>query len=258
MGKIVMIASGKGGTGKTTTAANLGAALAMRDKLTVLVDMDVGLRNLDIALGLESNIVYDLSDVLDGRCSLDEALIKDSRYENLYFLPSPQTRGEADFEYSSTKNLWEQLKSRFEFCIIDSPAGINGGFLYGAICADEAVIVTVPETAAIRDADRAISELEEIGIEEFHLIINRVRPELVDRRVMLNMDECVDILQIPVIGIVPEDDEVIAPANDGFLVVSNPRSSAGGAYRNIALRMCGGETPIMNFGKKHGIFGRRR
>ena len=157
MGKIIIVASGKGGTGKTTVTANIGAALAMRGNLVALVDMDMGCRNLDITLGLESSIVYDIFDVIEENCDLDEALIKDTRYENLYFIPAPQTRDTSSVEDEAVKGIWEKLSSRFDYCLVDAPAGIDGGFLYAAMGADSAILVTMPEVTALRDGDRAIS-----------------------------------------------------------------------------------------------------
>lgn len=257
MGKVIMSASGKGGTGKTTFAANIGAALAMRGKLTVLVDMDMGLRNLDVALGLESSIVYDVSDILDGSCSLDEAIIKDSRYENLYFIPAPQTKDASSVSAEEVKKLWTRLSERFDFCITDAPAGIEGGFKYALSGADEAVIVTVPETAALRDADRVISVIEDCGIEDIKLVINKVRPDMIDRGIMMNIDDCMDILQIPILGIVCDDEQLIVSSLKGELAVSNPDSKAGRAFLNIADRILGNDVPIMDMeNKKRGFVDR--
>lgn len=259
MGKVIMSASGKGGTGKTTFAANLGAALAMRGKLTVLVDMDMGLRNLDVALGLESSIVYDVSDILDGSCSLDEAVIKDSRYENLYFIPSPQTKDASSVSADEAEKLWKRLSERFDFCIIDAPAGLEGGFKYALNGADEAVIVTVPETAALRDADRVISVIEESGIEDIKLVLNKIRPDMMERGIMMNIDDCMDILQIPILGIVCDDEQLTISSLKGELAVSNQDSKAGMAFLNIADRILGKDVPIMNMeNKKQGFFERLR
>lgn len=254
MGKSIMVASGKGGTGKTTFSANLGAALAMQDKLVVLVDMDMGLRNLDVALGLESSIVYDVSDIADGSCTIDEALIKDNRYENLYFIASPQTRDASCTDADKMTALWERLSERFDYCIIDSPAGIEGGFKYAMSGADEAIIVTVPETAALRDADRVISVLEEAEIEDIRLVINKVRPDMIERGIMMNIDECIDILQIPVLGIVCDDEKLVAASLQGNLAVSEENSMAGMAFKNIALRILGENVPIMDMESKKLTF----
>lgn len=257
MGKVIMSASGKGGTGKTTFAANIGAALAMRGKLTVLVDMDMGLRNLDVALGLESSIVYDVSDVLDGSCSLDEALIKDNRYENLYFIPAPQTKDASSVSAEKVEELWKRLSERFDFCIADAPAGLEGGFKYALSGADEAVIVTVPETAALRDADRVISVMEDFGTENIRLVLNRIRPDMIERGIMMNIDDCMDILQIPILGIVCEDEQLTISALKGEMAVSNPNSKAGKAFLNIADRILGNDVPIMDMeNKKAGFFER--
>lgn len=256
MGKIIIIASGKGGTGKTTATANLGAALAQRGHLTAVVDMDMGLRNLDIILGLESEIVFDISDVIDGTCTLDEAIIKDKDYENLYFIPSPQTRGVSFINDDSVKAVWEQIKSRFEYCIVDVPAGVDGGFLYAAMSADSAIIVTMPELTALRDADRAVSVLEDMGIEDIKVIINRIRPDMIDRGIMINVDDCVDTLGVPVAGLVPDDEELLISALKGELAVSNEQSKAGTAFKNIAARLDGVNVPIMDLEEKKSFWKR--
>lgn len=250
MGKVIMVASGKGGTGKTTAAANLGAAISARGKLTVLVDFDMGLRNLDVALGLESEIVYDFLDLLEGRCTLDDVLIRDTRYENLYFIAAPQTRPPSDLDEEKAEEFWQLIKNRFDYCIADSPAGISGGFLYAVHGADQAVIVTLPEVTALRDADRVISVLEERGIEDIRLVVNRVRPDLIEKKIMPNMDECLDMLSVPMLGIVIDDNELIRSALSGELAVSNPMSEAGQAFNNIAARICGEIVPVMEFRKK--------
>ena len=256
MGKIIIIASGKGGTGKTTTTANLGAALAQRGHITAVVDMDMGLRNLDIILGLESEIVFDISDVIDGTCMLDEAIIKDKDFENLYFIPAPQTRGISFINDDSVKEVWEQIKSRFEYCIVDVPAGVDGGFLYAAMSADGAIIVTMPELTALRDADRAVSVLEDMGIEDIKVIINRIRPDMIERGIMINVDDCVDTLGVPVIGLVPDDEELWVSALRGEIAVSNEQSRAGKAFSNIAARLDGVNVPVMDMEEKKGFWKR--
>jgi septum site-determining protein MinD len=256
MGEVIIVASGKGGTGKTTAVANLGAALATAGKLTVLVDMDMGLRNLDVALGLESDIVYDVSDIIDGTCTIDEVLIKDSRYENLYFIPAPQTRDASDLDEEKFSELWENLKNRFDYCIIDAPAGIDGGFKYALTGADRGIIVTLPETAALRDADRVISIFEDNGIEDIRLIINRVRVDMINRGIMMNVDDCMDMLSIPILGIVPDDVELLISGLKGEIAVSNPVSKAGEAFSNVAKRIVGEIVPIMDFEEKEGILKR--
>ena len=222
MGKIIIVASGKGGTGKTTVTANIGAALAMRGNLVALVDMDMGCRNLDITLGLESSIVYDIFDVIEENCDLDEALIKDTRYENLYFIPAPQTRDTSSVEDEAVKGIWEKLSSRFDYCLVDAPAGIDGGFLYAAMGADS--------------------------------VINRVRSDMIDKGIMMNMDDCVDMLGVPVLGIVLDDEELMVAALKGTLAVSAENSRAGQAFLNIAARLMGEEVPIMEFDEKESFF----
>ncbi len=256
MGKIIIVASGKGGTGKTTATANIGAALAMRGYLTVVIDMDMGLRNLDVTLGLESSIVYDISDIIEEGRSLDETLIRDGRYENLYFIPAPQTRRTASFADEDVEKLWESVRARFDYCIVDAPAGVDGGFIYAAMGADSAVIVTTPELTALRDADRAISALEDMNIADIKVIINRVRADMIDRGIMMNMDDCVDMLQVPVLGIIPEDEELMISALRGKLAISNENSKAGKAFLNIAARISGKEAPIMEFEEKDGFLKR--
>ena len=253
MGKVIMVASGKGGTGKTTAVANIGAALAMRGKLVLLADMDMGLRNLDIALGLESEVVYDISDVAAKRCSFDDALLRDGRFENLYFMPATQTRSSGIFDDESIEEIRKLLKNRFDFCIIDAPAGMDDGFDYAAACADEVIIVTTPETTALRDADRAVSILEEKEKTEIRLIINRVRSDLISRGIMRNVDDCVDILSIPVLGIIPDDPELFISSLKGEPAVLNNDSTARQAFLNISGRILGENIPIMDFGEKEGF-----
>ena len=256
MGEVILVASGKGGTGKTTATANIGAALSGSGKLTVLVDMDMGLRNLDVALGLESDIVYDVLDIIDGSCTLDDALIRDSRYENLYFIPAPQTRTLTAYNEDKFKALWDTLRNRFDYCVIDAPAGVDGGFSYAMLGADRGIIVTVPETAALRDADRVISIFEDEGISDVRLIINRVRVDMINQGIMMNIDDCMDILSIPIIGIVPDDTELLVSGLKGEIAVSNPKSAAGMAFLNIAKRIEGQSVPVMDFYIKKGIFRR--
>ncbi|MDD6483127.1 MAG: septum site-determining protein MinD [Clostridiales bacterium] len=256
MGKIVMVASGKGGTGKTTATANIGAALALRGHLTAVIDMDIGLRNLDVALGLESNIVYDVAEAIEGTCSLDDVLIKDTRFENLYFAASPQTRSSIDANEERLREFWDNVRNRFEYCIVDAPAGISGGFSYVIDSADCAVIVTLPETASLRDGDRVISIMEQKGIEDIRMVINRVRPSMIERGIMMDADRCMDMLGVKMLGIVPDDEELIISNLRAELAISNPNSAAGRAFLNIAARLCGEEIPIMDISDKMGFFKR--
>lgn len=251
MGRIVLVASGKGGTGKTSTAANLGTALAESGKLTVLVDMDIGLRNLDIALGLESSIVYDICDAAEGVCSLDDALIKDDKTDNLYLLSSPQTRNTAELNEDKLKQIWERLKNRFDYCIIDAPAGIGEGFFYSLMCADTVLVVVVPEISSLRDADRLITAAEDNGIKDIRLIINRIQPQLIEKGIMMNVDDCADITGIPVIGLVPED--YIPLSLNKKLAVKDEKSKAGRAFKNISGRLAGDNVPVMDFDEEQGF-----
>jgi septum site-determining protein MinD len=277
MGKIIMVASGKGGTGKTTLTANLGAALAQRGKSVVVVDMDMGLRNLDVALGLESSIVYDVADVIEETCTLDDALIKHQSYDSLFFIPAPQTRDASSIMADCRedvegrwRSLWKRLSERFDFCLIDSPAGIEGGFKYALYSAStkedkskdtnaednteiSAVIVTLAEIAALRDADRVIDVLEDKGIEDIRLIINRIRPDMMKKGIMMNIDACVDMLGIPILGIISDDTELISSALRGELAISNYDSLAGTAFSNIAARILGTDVPIMEFTEENKI-----
>ncbi len=261
MGKIIIVASGKGGTGKTTTAANLGAALSMSGHTVALVDMDIGLRNLDIALGLESSIVYDALDAVEERCSFEDVLIKHPQYENLHFIAAPQTRNITDVDIQKLTDFWERVGGRFDYCLIDAPAGIvGGGFDYALKGAQSAIIVTLAELSALRDADRAISVIEDCGIEEIKLVVNRIRPDMIDKGIMMNVDECMDILSIPMLGIVPDDEELISSALKGTLAIENENSMAGKAYLNIAKRICGESIPILKMEKQplHKRFLKRR
>jgi septum site-determining protein MinD len=226
----------------------------MRGKLTVLVDMDMGLRNLDVALGLESSVVYDVSDVIEGSCTLEEALVKDTRYENLFFIPAPQTKDASSLSVEDTSEFWERLSQRFDYCLIDAPAGIDGGFKYGMQGADAAIVVTIPETAALRDADRVISVLEDNGIEDIRLVINKVRPDMIEKGIMMNVDDCVDMLGVPILGIVGDDEQVIVSSLKGQIASVEGNSKAGQAFYNIALRIMGEDVPIMDFDEEHGFF----
>lgn len=250
MGKIIAVASGKGGTGKTTVTANIGAALAKRGRLVVLIDMDMGLRNLDVALGLENDIVYDISDVMEGVCDIDDVLLKDKNTENLYFIPAPQTKNASALAEKDLGDFWEKIKSRFDYCILDCPAGMDGGLQIAAKAADEAIIVTIPEVAAIRDADRVIDVFEK---QDIRLILNRIRPEMMEKGLMMTVDHCMDILSLPLLAIIPEDEELIISTLKNELAISNTASKAGLALINAAARTEGESVPIMDFKSEHGL-----
>lgn len=257
MGKIIVVASGKGGTGKTTFSANIGAALACKGILTVLVDMDIGLRNLDIALGLENSVVYDISDVAGGICSLDDVLMRVPDYENLYFVPSSQMKNASALDAEKITGVLRSLRDRFDYCLIDAPAGIEGGFAYAKSVCDSAVIVTAATLSALRDADRVVSELEENSVGDIKLVINKIRPDLIESGAMMKIDKCADMLRIPVTGLIPDDDRLISLAAAGKLAISDAECVAGKAFMNIADRIMGKAVPVMNIEKKKdGLFKR--
>ncbi len=252
MGEAIVITSGKGGVGKTTTSANIGTALALQGKKVCLVDTDIGLRNLDVVMGLENRIIYDLVDVADGRCRLSQALIKDKRFDELYLLPAAQTKDKDAVKPEQVKKMVDELKADFEYVIIDCPAGIEQGFRNAIAGADKAIVVTTPEHAAVRDADRIIGLLENENIRGAKLIINRVRSTMLKKGEMLDIDEICQVLAIDLIGVVPDDEHVIKAANDGEPTVMNPGSKASIAYRNIARRILGDTVPLMALEDKKG------
>ena len=206
MGEVIVITSGKGGVGKTTTTANLGSALAMRGKKVVLLDTDIGLRNLDVVMGLENRIVYDIVDVIEGKCKLRQALIKDKRFTDLFLLPAAQTRDKDAINEDEMIRLTQRLKEEFDYIIVDCPAGIEQGFKNAIAGADRAIVVTNAEISSIRDADRIIGLLESSNIRNPELIINRIRPEMVKRGEMMDVEDILDLLSIDLIGVVPEDE----------------------------------------------------
>ncbi|NMC54815.1 MAG: septum site-determining protein MinD [Chloroflexi bacterium] len=247
---VITISSGKGGVGKTTTTANLALALAANGKKVVCIDGDIGLRNLDVVMGLENRIVYDLVDVVEGRCRLRQAMIRDKHYEDLFLIPAAQTRDKSSVSPSDMVRLCDELRGEMDFILIDSPAGIERGFRNAVAPADKVLVVTNPEVSAVRDADRIIGlvEAEEKG--PARLIINRLNPNMVKRGDMLNAEDIVELLAIEVIGIVPEDENVIVSTNRGQPIVTNPKSKAGQAFRNIALRLLGQQVPFMDLQEK--------
>lgn len=217
MGEAIVVTSGKGGVGKTTTSANIGTALALLGKKVCLVDTDIGLRNLDVVMGLENRIIYDLCDVAEGRCRLNQALIKDKRFDELYMLPAAQTKDKNAVSPEQVKDIILELKKEFEYVIIDCPAGIEQGFKNAIAGADKAIVVTTPENAAVRDADRIIGLLESSQVESPKLILNRIRPNMVKSGDMLDIEDVLQVLNIDLIGIVPDDEMVIKAANSGSL-----------------------------------------
>jgi septum site-determining protein MinD len=246
MGEVIVITSGKGGVGKTTTAANLGTGLSLLGKKVVLVDTDIGLRNLDVVMGLENRIVYDLVDAVEGTCRLKQALIKDKRFDGLYLLPAAQTRDKNSITPEQMVKLCEDLSEEYDYIIIDCPAGIEQGFKNAIAGADRAVVITTPEVSAVRDADRIIGLLEANEIKNPALIVNRVRPDMVKKGDMMSIEDIIDILAIQLVGVVPDDENIIISTNRGEPAVSEKKSMAGQAYRNITRRILGEDVPFMD------------
>ena len=259
MSEVIVITSGKGGVGKTTTSANIGCGLALAGKKTVLVDSDIGLRNLDVVMGLENRIVYDLVDVVEGTCRLKQALIKDKRYPGLFLLPAAQTRDKNAVSPEQMKKLCENIKDMgFDYIIIDCPAGIEQGFKNAIAGADRAIVVTTPEVSSVRDADRIIGLLEANGLNNPMLIVNRVRYDMVKRGDMMSVDDVKEILSEEVIGIVPDDEDIVVTTNKGEPAVAEGVSKAGMAYRNITSRIMGEEVPFLKLDENEGFFGKLR
>ena len=250
MAEVIVITSGKGGVGKTTTTANIGIGLAEPDRRVMLIDADIGLRNLDVALGLENNVVYDLVDVVSGYCTISQAIISDSKYKNLYMIPAGQTSDKDAVSVEQMKKLCQELKDEYDYILIDCPAGIEQGFKNAIAAADKAIIVTTPDVSAVRDADRIIGLLEENGILEYSLVLNKIRPEIVRVGNMFNVDDVLDSLKITLLGIIPDDTSIIVGAYKNEPVVLNKKSVAGQAYRNISMRITGKNVDLINLDKK--------
>ncbi len=258
MGEVIVVTSGKGGVGKTTTTANLGTGLSLLGKKVVLIDTDIGLRNLDVVMGLENRIVYDLVDVIERNCRLKQALIKDKRFEGLYLLPAAQTRDKSAVNPTQMVKLCEDLKREYDYILIDCPAGIEQGFKNAIAGADQAVVVTTPEVSAVRDADRIIGLLEAHEIKNPRLIVNRVRADMVKRGDMMSIDDIIDILAISLIGVVPDDENIIISTNKGEPAVNDPKSQAGLAYRNITRRVMGEDVPLLDINVPEGILSKMK
>ena len=237
MSKIIVITSGKGGVGKTTTTANIGVGLAMRGNKVALIDTDTGLRNLDLLLGLENRILYDLVDVTSGRVQYKKALVRHKKYENLYLLPTSQIKDKSAINPEQLIKLCEDMKKEFDFIIIDCPAGIEQGFKTSIAAADTAIVVTMPEISAVRDADKIIGELGRADKENVELIVNRIRPQMVEKGDMLDMGDIDEILSIACIGQIPDDEKVVVATNRGEPVITMSDSVAGQAYKNIVARL---------------------
>ena len=251
--RVIVITSGKGGVGKTTTTANIGAALADKGHKVLLIDTDIGLRNLDVVMGLENRIVYDLIDVIEGRCRISQALIKDKRCQNLVLLPAAQIRDKNDVSTEQMKELIFSLKDSFDYILIDCPAGIEQGFKNAIVAADEAIVVTTPEVSATRDADRIIGLLEAAGIKNPRLVINRLRIDMVKDKNMLSVEDILDILAVKLLGVVPDDETVVISTNKGEPLVYKGDSLAAKAFKNIASRIEGTEVPLLDLDVKMSI-----
>ena len=255
MGEVIVVTSGKGGVGKTTTVANIGTGLAMLNKKTVVVDTDIGLRNLDVILGLENRIVYNLVDVINGSCRMKQALIKDRRYPDLFLLPSAQTKDKSAVSPEQMIKLTDELREEFDYVLLDCPAGIEQGFRNAIAGADKAIVVTTPEVSAIRDADRIIGLLEASDLRDIHLIINRLRPDMIARGDMMSVDDVTEILAVNLLGTILDDVQIVIAANQGE-PLSGQKSQAEEEYRNICRRLLGEEVPFVELQQKKGMLKR--
>lgn len=257
MGRAIVITSGKGGVGKTTTTANIGTGLAIMGNKVVVVDTDIGLRNLDVVMGLENRIVYDIVDVVEKTCRLKQGLIRDKRFDGLYLLPAAQTKDKTAVKPEQMIELIKELKEEcFDYIIIDSPAGIEQGFQNSIAGADEAIIVTTPEISAVRDADRVIGLLEAQGLHNPKLIINRIRYDMVKRGDMMNVEDIIDILAVDLLGVIPDDEAIVISTNKGEPVVSEEGPLSAKAFRNICDRILGKEVEFLNLETSEGKFSR--
>ncbi len=254
--RVITVTSGKGGVGKTTTTANLGVALAKNGYKVCLMDTDIGLRNLDVVMGLENRIVFDLVDIVEGKCKLRQAMIKHKQFEDLYLIAAAQTRDKTAVSPSNMVEITNKLREDFDYILIDSPAGIERGFRNALAPADEVLIVTNPEVSAVRDADRVVGLIEAANRGPARLILNRMRAGMVGKGDMLSPKDVTDILSLQIIGIVPDDDAVIPAANRGTPVVLNEKSRAGQAFNNIARRLTGEKVPFVPLENSGGFFSR--
>ncbi len=249
MCEIIVITSGKGGVGKTTTTANIGAALALLGKKVAMIDTDIGLRNLDVIMGVENRIVYDLVDVAENKCPYTKALVRDKRFEGLFLLPAAQSRDKSAVTTTQMKHIVRQMEESFDYILIDCPAGIEQGFENAVAAAQKAIVVAMPEVSSVRDADRIIGLLEKHDIKDNRLVINKLRPKMVRSGSMLSIEDMLDILAVDLLGVVPDDEEIIVAANRGEYVASVNKSLAGQAYRNIAKRLGGEAVELMKLEK---------
>jgi len=254
MGEVYVITSGKGGVGKTTATANIGTGLALLGKKVVLVDTDIGLRNLDVVMGLENRIVYDIVDVVRENCRLRQALIKDKKFDSLCLLPAAQTKDKTAVSEEQMIKLCGELKKEFDFVVVDCPAGIEQGFKNAIAGAEKAIVVTTPEVSAVRDADRIIGLLEAAGLKDPKLVINRIRPQMVKKGDMMSIEDMIDILAIDLLGVVPDDEFIVVSTNKGEPAVLDNNTLAGAAFRNITKRILGEDIPWLNLEPNTGWF----
>src|SRR5690625_3819669 len=254
MGEAIVVTSGKGGVGKTTTTANLGTALALMDKKVCLIDTDIGLRNLDVIMGLENRIIYDIVDVIEDRCQLSQALIRDKRFESLSLLPAAQTSDKSAVTKEGMLQIVDELKQDYDYVLIDCPAGIEQGFQNAIAEEDKAIYRTKPEKSILRDADRIIGLIEQEKMERPRLIINRIRQHMMDDGDAIDIDDVVQLLSIDLLGIVIDSDDVIKASNTGEPVAITPNNKASIAYRNIARRILGETVPLQSLDQEKGIF----
>ncbi len=256
--RVITITSGKGGVGKTTGVANLGVGLALEGKRVIVVDADIGLRNLDIVMGLENRIVYDVVDVVEGTCRLQQALIRDKRLPELHLLAAAQTRDKTAVSPEQMVVLCDELRQHSDFVLIDSPAGIERGFQNAIAGADEAIIITTPEVAAVRDADRIVGLLEAHEKGSPRLIVNRIKPEMVKRGDMLATEDVIEILAIQLLGVIPEDENIIVSTNKGIPIALDGQTGAAVAFRNIARRVLGQDVPFLPISQQPRLLARMR
>ncbi|WP_017445021.1 septum site-determining protein MinD [Gayadomonas joobiniege] len=265
MARIIVVTSGKGGVGKTTSSAAIGTGLALKGHKTVIVDFDVGLRNLDLIMGVERRVVYDFVNVINGESNLNQTLIKDKRVEGLYILPASQTRDKEALTKEGVQKVLDELSETFDYIICDSPAGIEQGALMALYFADEAIVVTNPEVSSVRDSDRILgilasrSKRAEEGLEPVkeHLLLTRYNPERVERGDMLSVEDVCEILAIKMIGVIPESQAVLRASNVGEPVILDENSDAGQAYLDTIERLMGNEVEYRFLsGEKKGLFKR--
>lgn len=256
--RVLVITSGKGGVGKTTSTANLGTALAMMGQRVVMVDTDIGLRNLDVVMGLENRIVFDIVDAVNGNCKLKQALIKDKRFESLSLLPAAQTKDKSAVTPHQMKKLTGELRKDYDYILVDCPAGIEQGFRNAIAGADDAIVVATPEVSSVRDADRIIGLLEAAGLSNSKLIVNRLRAKMVKRGDMMDISDIMDILAIDLLGVVPEDESIVVSTNRGEPAVTETASRAGEAYRRIARRLMGENVPLHNMDESEKLMDKFR